>query len=241
MPVTRRFLQQTLAGSALLAATAIAGAPSGLLPEVERASRTVSAADLGSHLRILASDEMEGRGLETSGNDRAAGDIADALARVAVPAFLDQGDARAAYFQNFALFDASLGPGAAIEYSQAGTNVVNFPRARISIPRHFLGSRIGNGGDCTRRTAEGTHPGRGSRARGSPARRTRRSSRSPPPSKRRGRGRLDGRVARADRSGMACRSGAEPNAHNGEIADVPVACVTRRRPNGCGNRAQPER
>jgi hypothetical protein len=124
MPVTRRFVQQTLAGTALLAATAIAGAPSGLLPEVERAWRTVSVADLGSHLRVLASDEMEGRGLETSGNDRAAEYIADALARVAVrPAFLDQGDTRGAYFQNFAVFDASLGTGTALEVDQAGAKV----------------------------------------------------------------------------------------------------------------------
>jgi Peptidase family M28 len=127
MLVTRRSVQKTLAGLALLAATAIAGPLSSLLPEVERASLTVSVADLGSHLRTLASDEMEGRGLETRGNDRAAEYIADALARVAVPpAFLDQGDARGAYFQNFALFDASLGAAAIDIQNQAGTKIVHF-------------------------------------------------------------------------------------------------------------------
>ncbi|HEX2445155.1 MAG TPA: M20/M25/M40 family metallo-hydrolase [Vicinamibacterales bacterium] len=230
MPVTRRFLQQTLAGSALLAATAIAGAPSGLLPEVERASRTVSAADLGSHLRILASDEMEGRGLETSGNDRAAEYIADALARVAVPpAFLDQGDARAAYFQNFALFDASLGPGAAIEvHSQAGTKVVNFTSGT-----DFYPSPLSGAASVTAPIAlDEPQKGRILVVAAAPAEAPCASDKA-----------LEQVAAAVEKGAVAVvltvaslepidqvwrvDPAQSPTYHNGEIADVPVACVTR--------------
>lgn len=119
MVAPRQFLWLMVAASALLAALAAGAVVSpALLAEVERAARTVTADDLSAHLRVLASDDMEGRGLESSGNDRAAEYIAEALRRSSVPAaYLDLHDPRssAAYFQNFALFDAELKQTAALE------------------------------------------------------------------------------------------------------------------------------
>ena len=233
MLVTRRFVRQTLAGSALLAATAIAGAPSALRPEVERASRTVSVADLGSHLRILASDEMEGRGLETSGNDRAAEYIADALARVAVPpAFLDQGDARAAYFQNFALFDASLGPGAAIDVrdtqNQAGPKVVN-----LTSGTDFYPSPLSAAGSITAPIAL-DEPQKGhilvvAAAPADDPCASQKALEQVADAVAKGAVGVVLTVASLEPIDQVWRvdPAQEPTYHSGEIADVPVACVTR--------------
>jgi Peptidase family M28 len=89
---------------ALLAAVTAAGATrTPLSAEAERAARTVTADDLSVHVGVLAADDMEGRGLETAGNERAAEYVANAFRQRAVPTALASG-----YFQDFSLFDATL-------------------------------------------------------------------------------------------------------------------------------------
>ncbi len=123
MNTSRQIRWRPVAAALVAAATASAAAiRTPLSPEVERAARTVTAGDLSEHVRVLAADDMDGRGLETPGNQRAAEYVADAFRRAGVPAALgDQlkSPDPAAYFQNFGLFDAALSRATALELGDA--------------------------------------------------------------------------------------------------------------------------
>jgi Peptidase family M28 len=139
LPQIRR---RAIAAVALAAATAALAEPvrSSVLAEVERASQTVTASDLAAHLRVLASDDMQGRALEGSGNDRAAEYVADALKRLRVAsAFPDS------YFQNFGLFDAALGLASALElHDERGGRI-----AHLAPGADFYPAQLSAGGTVT--------------------------------------------------------------------------------------------
>jgi Peptidase family M28 len=111
MIASREMLWRAIAVALVATATAAAAIRTPLSAAVERAARTVTPGDLSAHVGVLAADDMDGRGLETSGNRRAAAYVADAFRRGGIPAASpdrpDQGGS-APYFQDFALFDASL-------------------------------------------------------------------------------------------------------------------------------------
>lgn len=120
MIVSRQIAWRTIGVTIAAAAAAFAAIRSPLAPEVERAARTVSPSDLAEHVRVLAADDMDGRGLETPGNRRAAEYVANAFRRIGVPAaFREQDASPAAYFQNFGLFDAALSQATVLELRDA--------------------------------------------------------------------------------------------------------------------------
>ena len=82
----RQFRWRAIAAALVAAATVSAAAiRTPLSPEVERAARTITEGDLSEHVRVLAADDMDGRGLETPGNRRAAEYVADAFRRCRRP------------------------------------------------------------------------------------------------------------------------------------------------------------
>jgi hypothetical protein len=103
MIATPRILWRVMFVALVAAVTAAGATRTPLSAEAERAARTVTVDDLSVHVGVLAADDMEGRGLETAGNERAVEYVADAFRRRAVPAALTGG-----YFQDFSLFDATL-------------------------------------------------------------------------------------------------------------------------------------
>lgn len=82
---------------------------------VERAAQSVTSSELATHLGVLAADDMEGRGLETRGNARAAEYIAGVLSDRGIPPALDD-----TYFQSFALNEVSLGQNSVLTVSGRG-------------------------------------------------------------------------------------------------------------------------
>jgi len=77
----------------------------------QTSSADITAADLRSHVRYLASDELEGRGSGTAGNRKAAEYIAAELKRYGVKPAGTDGN----YFQPFSFVSAvKLGPGNAL-------------------------------------------------------------------------------------------------------------------------------
>jgi hypothetical protein len=122
MTVSRQIPWRTIAVTMVAAATAVAATRTPLAPEVERAARTVTPDDLAEYVRVLAADDMDGRGLETAGNRRAAEYVANAIRRIGVAAAVagqDASGAPSAYFQNFSLFDAALSHATALELRDA--------------------------------------------------------------------------------------------------------------------------
>jgi hypothetical protein len=123
MNAFRQSRWRAIAAALVAAATASAAAiRTPLSPEVERASRTIGPGDLAEHVRVLAADDMDGRGLETPGNRRAAEYVAEAFKRAGVPAAIGnerQSPEPAAYFQRFGLFDAALSRATTLELRDA--------------------------------------------------------------------------------------------------------------------------
>lgn len=122
MNASRRIPYRTITVALVAAATVAAATRAPLSPEVERAARTVTPDDLSEYVRVLAADDMDGRGLETPGNRRAAEYVANAFKRIGVPTALPEQEtspASAAYFQNFGLFDAALSQATTLELRDA--------------------------------------------------------------------------------------------------------------------------
>jgi hypothetical protein len=113
MSARRQIPWRTIAVAIVAAAAASAGTRTPLSPEVERAARTVTPQDLSEYVGVLAADDMDGRGLETAGNRRAAEYVVSAFTRIGVSAALPN------YFQNFSLFDAALSQATALEVRDA--------------------------------------------------------------------------------------------------------------------------
>jgi hypothetical protein len=113
MIVSREIPWRAIAAAIAVAAAASAATRTPLAPEVERAAQTVTARDLSEHVGVLAADDMDGRGLETAGNRRAAEYVAGAFTRIGIPPAVPD------YFQHFSLFDAALSQATALELRDA--------------------------------------------------------------------------------------------------------------------------
>ena len=72
-------------------------------------ARTIQAADLEKHLRVLAADDMEGRETGTPGQKKAADYIAKYFAAEGLKPIVKDGDGSLSYFQPFNLYRKSWG------------------------------------------------------------------------------------------------------------------------------------
>ncbi len=96
-----------LRATSLLVVGTVGAASAAPPPASEISNPDITAAEVRAHVRYLASDELQGRGSGTSGNDRAADYIASRFKAAGLKPLGDSG----AYFQKFSVFTGmKLGP-----------------------------------------------------------------------------------------------------------------------------------
>ncbi|WP_128545536.1 M28 family peptidase [Larkinella soli] len=87
-------------------------------------ARTIQAADLEKHLRVLAADDMQGRETGTPGQRKAAEYISEQFSAEGLKPIVPVPDGKAAYLQHFKLYRKTWGDF----YVKAGGKVFTYPK-----------------------------------------------------------------------------------------------------------------
>jgi hypothetical protein len=117
--------------AALVAALSGAAYSSASLPDAaERAAATILAEDLRAHVRLLASDELQGRGTGHPGNEIAALYLASVFERLRLTPAAGQ-----SFLQPVELYFSTLGPDSELALRRSGTQ--RTPETRVRLGTDF--------------------------------------------------------------------------------------------------------
>ncbi len=112
----------------LLAAGVVRPAASRIPPTIDQAIHDVTIAELRSHITVLASDELSGRGLGHAGNQQAEVYIAHALRDAKVPPAIPD------YLQQVQVYQPQLGATASLVVVEAGRPLVDLQAGHDFLP-----------------------------------------------------------------------------------------------------------
>lgn len=112
----------------LLAAGVVRPAASRIPPTIDQAIHDVTIAELRSHITVLASDELSGRGLGHAGNQQAEVYIAHALRDAKVPPAIPD------YLQHVQVYQPQLGATASLVVVEAGRPLVDLQAGHDFLP-----------------------------------------------------------------------------------------------------------